>query len=1003
MYFDNKVVSVDQYLRKISRLDRDFLDGASDHSYVRHWSAHGDSDRTRPARLLFMSALQRPQSSFCSEEIDINECENSSKASPFDNQRTKVLANELEHSLKTNLTNDPDSTELEDFPIENYSPQKRKIYRDFMEIINADILAKETYSGQSNEFIKRKIVTEKCARQLRIIIANTFCDFDIIGWIHQLILDKGNLSTVTSYLNILQVLRIKIPTIIDKILKMYSGQLGYGYLSQLLKKSWDPSTPILNQHKPKKLSGNPVLMMSSAGFDLSKAQNESSRFHFWTNNLNALCKIMYIPMNFNYDDNSTLEESIDGTLSAFKNNILEFKNHYPNRPVILAGWTIGALITCLVALEADVDAVICFGFSLTGVNGSRGGLDDPLLDNKVPTLFIVGQNSNMCSVDDIEDFRSRMRAVTGLVVVGGADDLLRISPQKMLAESITQEIVDRCILNEITGFLEMCLAKSSSSSSVVSSNPVKTCPPIREESPDIINPDEVGKRKRRRPKEYSPELISSRKRSSHSISKEVASVPPKSHGSPSSSRSSRKRRHHMSKSAKTSPDKRGVGRPPGATNKKKLTTLPKSIADVDLLPPKDDGSLIRTFKINNPLPKITPPPPPPEEPVREAKPAIPFALNILPKKNEPVDVEKAFGMDSVYLPRSLTPPEPEDNTISAEETENAVGELEGSVASSVATDLPSTSFASPVPSSVAEELPNTSFTNPISQIITASEKPVTPPLEQITSVIEDSVPVTSPISGPTVKPILISTSDAKKIVTLTATSSGYKTVFLRDKSLVSSPASHIKSVPESTFVAKNVSQISTPSASKTMITVPFSGGAPLLVSSQTLKTPSGKIFQFLSKSPASASAKDSVTPQLIATSHTGESSQKIINLSSFKDLPKKIEASSSSATLVKLTAPEKSPSVKHFQVVKPPTTKVDTAAEMIEKQLAIKALNESVGLETADEGSVAYAKPTTSIISRVVPRPGHPPYIRQSIIAHPPGRGRVRPILPNKIYQIYPK
>lgn len=73
-------------------------------------------------------------------------------------------------------------------------------------------------------------------------------------------------------------------------------------------------------------------------------------------------------------------------------------------------------------------------------------MDDPLLDNKVPTLFIIGQNSNMCSIDDMEDFRSRMRATTGLVVVGGADDMLRISPQKMLAESITQEIVDRCIL-----------------------------------------------------------------------------------------------------------------------------------------------------------------------------------------------------------------------------------------------------------------------------------------------------------------------------------------------------------------------------------------------------------------------------------------------------------------------------------------------------------------------------------------------------------------------------
>lgn len=96
------------------------------------------------------------------------------------------------------------------FASENYSPQKRKLFRDVMEIINADILSRRIHSGQQNEFIKKKVVTERCARQLRTVFANTFCDFDMIVWIHQLILDKGNLSTVTSYLNILQALRPKV-------------------------------------------------------------------------------------------------------------------------------------------------------------------------------------------------------------------------------------------------------------------------------------------------------------------------------------------------------------------------------------------------------------------------------------------------------------------------------------------------------------------------------------------------------------------------------------------------------------------------------------------------------------------------------------------------------------------------------------------------------------------------------------------------------------------------
>lgn len=45
----------------------------------------------------------------------------------------------------------------------------------------------------------------------------------------------------------------------------------------------------------------------------------------------------------------------------------------------------------------------------------------------------------------MEDLRERMRVETALVVVGFADDNLRVSKKKKLAEGITQSVVDRCI------------------------------------------------------------------------------------------------------------------------------------------------------------------------------------------------------------------------------------------------------------------------------------------------------------------------------------------------------------------------------------------------------------------------------------------------------------------------------------------------------------------------------------------------------------------------------
>lgn len=53
----------------------------------------------------------------------------------------------------------------------------------------------------------------------------------------------------------------------------------------------------------------------------------------------------------------------------------------------------------------------------------------------------------------MEDLRERMRVETGLIVVGSADDYLRVNKKKKRAEGITQGVVDRCIVDEIGEFV----------------------------------------------------------------------------------------------------------------------------------------------------------------------------------------------------------------------------------------------------------------------------------------------------------------------------------------------------------------------------------------------------------------------------------------------------------------------------------------------------------------------------------------------------------------------
>jgi regulatory NSL complex subunit 3 len=93
------------------------------------------------------------------------------------------------------------------------------------------------------------------------------------------------------------------------------------------------------------------------------------------------------------------------------------------------------------------------GFPFNTVDGKRGAPDDTLLDVRCPIIFVIGQNSMLARVDDIEDLREHMLVPTSLVVVGSADDYLRIPTSKKISEKISQSMVDRCILDEIGDFI----------------------------------------------------------------------------------------------------------------------------------------------------------------------------------------------------------------------------------------------------------------------------------------------------------------------------------------------------------------------------------------------------------------------------------------------------------------------------------------------------------------------------------------------------------------------
>ena len=62
----------------------------------------------------------------------------------------------------------------------------------------------------------------------------------------------------------------------------------------------------------------------------------------------------------------------------------------------------------------------------------------------------MGERSSQAGSDDVEDLRERLSVETALVIVGGADDGLRLSKKKKKSENVTQ-----CMVRTAFSFLSL--------------------------------------------------------------------------------------------------------------------------------------------------------------------------------------------------------------------------------------------------------------------------------------------------------------------------------------------------------------------------------------------------------------------------------------------------------------------------------------------------------------------------------------------------------------------
>jgi predicted alpha/beta-hydrolase family hydrolase len=159
---------------------------------------------------------------------------------------------------------------------------------------------------------------------------------------------------------------------------------------------------------------------------------------------------------FDYDylrENRKRPDSLPQLIAAHRAALAQDRQRTDGATVLI-GKSMGGRIGCHVALEENVDAVVCLGYPLCAMGNRTKLRDEVLRALQTPILYVQGTRDPLCPLDLLESVRGQMKAQHFLHIVEGGDHSLIVAKRQLQTTGDTQENVDQRILEAISEFVD---------------------------------------------------------------------------------------------------------------------------------------------------------------------------------------------------------------------------------------------------------------------------------------------------------------------------------------------------------------------------------------------------------------------------------------------------------------------------------------------------------------------------------------------------------------------